>query len=836
MDQYDGRLVDDNQYSELSIGDQMEVDAMLNRRDRISAKRNGQIPSAFMGGDGEDDDYLAKMRRRRRHRGGARVDEAIDEGDEYDPGAFDPDFVLDDLKGRSIAEWIVLEQPRQQVAHRFRKFLLEYVDANGNSVYEEKIQRMCEMNEKSLEVSYIQLHEVQTLLALWVGDAPVEMLKIFDEVAVELVKERFEFYDRISSSIHVRITDLPTEEKIRDLRHFHVNKLVKIRGVITRRSAVLPEMKYVTFACAKCSHLMGPFFQQGGMEVKINHCSSCNSRGPFNVRNEQSGYRDYQKLNLQEAPGSVPPGRLPRYKEVILLDDLVDSVRPGEEVEITGIYRNVYDISLNATNGFPLFATIIEANHVNKQEDRFAGHRLTPEDKMAIMELSRDPRVAKRIIKSIAPSIYGHEDIKTGIALSMFGGVSKDIQGKHRLRGDINILLMGDPGTAKSQFLKYVEKTANRAVFTTGQGASAVGLTAAVHKSPVTREWTLEGGALVLADKGVCLIDEFDKMNDQDRTSIHEAMEQQSISVSKAGIVCSLQARCAVIAAANPKSGRYNAGRSFQENVQLTEPILSRFDILCVVKDVIDVENDERLARFVVDNHIRSHPDQGDDSPAVEDRDADILDQDLLRKYIMYARENIHPRLNQLDQEKLARVYSSLRKESMATGSIPMTVRHVESMIRMAESHAKMHLRDFVRQDDLDVAVRVMLESFLGANKISVAKSLRRKFRRYLVSTGDNDELLHHLLKTLANEHFQYKLYDNPTFRRAQANNEDLEMLVDKIEFDAEEFEWKARELNIHDVSHFYKSRLFTSSGYCVEERVNNQNRMSKFIVKQMSH
>lgn len=276
--------------------------------------------------------------------------------------------------------------------------------------------------------------------------------------------------------------------------------------------------------------------------------------------------------------------------------------------EVTGVYRNNFDAALNAKNGFPVFSTVIEANHINKEEDLFAAFRLTEEDEREIRALAHDERIRKRIIKSIAPSIYGHDDIKTALALSLFGGVSKDINHKHRIRGDINVLLLGDPGTAKSQFLKYVEKTAHRSVFATGQGASAVGLTASVRKDPITREWTLEGGALVLADKGTCLIDEFDKMNDADRTSIHEAMEQQSISISKAGIITSLQARCAIIAAANPIRGRYNPTIPFQQNVELTEPILSRFDVLCVVKDAVDPVMDELLARFVVGSHLRSHP------------------------------------------------------------------------------------------------------------------------------------------------------------------------------------------------------------------------------------
>lgn len=501
----------------------------------------------------------------------------------------------------------------------------------------------------------------------------------------------------------------------------------------------------------------------------------------------QTVYSNYQKLTLQESPGSVPPGRLPRHREVILTADLVDHAKPGEEVEVTGIYRNNYDATLNARQGFPVFATIIEANSVRahrsgdeeaegaevdgRREEGDRGY-LSEEDIHQIRALSRDPRVFDRIIQSIAPSIYGHEDIKTAIALALFGGVPKDVQGKHRLRGDINVLLLGDPGTAKSQFLKYAEKTAHRAVFTTGQGASAVGLTASVRKDPVTREWTLEGGALVLADRGVCCIDEFDKMNDADRTSIHEAMEQQSISVSKAGIVTSLQARCAVIAAANPIRGRYNASVPFGMNVELTEPILSRFDILCVVRDTVDAVGDELLAKFVVDSHVQSHPHGpsfGERKEVqMEDREGEgeemgafskvtPVDQALLRKYIHYARERVFPKFGSTDQQdKVATLYADLRRESLTGGSIPITVRHVESMIRMAEARARMHLRERVRGDDLDVAIRVMLESFIGAQKHSVMRSLRRAFARYVEGPADHEELLLHHLRRLVHDQVRY--------------------------------------------------------------------------------
>lgn len=343
-------------------------------------------------------------------------------------------------------------------------------------------------------------------------------MKIFNSVALDVVLAGFEEYKNIKEEIHVRITDLPITEHISELRLTHLNALVKVTGVVTRRSGVFPQLRYAKYDCARCGFIMGPYYQDVNTVIRVPSCTNCLSKGPFTINSQETVYRNYQKITLQESPGSVPPGRLPRHKEVILLWDLVDSCRPGEEVEIIGIYRNNYDISLNTKQGFPVFSTVIEANHVTRAKD--TAHNIlniTESDLKNIIKLSKDPNIVKRLIKSIAPSIWGHEDVKTALALAMFGGVFKNPKGKHRIRGDINVLLVGDPGTAKSQLLKYIEKTAHRAIYTSGQGASAVGLTATVRKDPITREWSLEGGALVMADRGVCLIDEFDKMNDKDR-------------------------------------------------------------------------------------------------------------------------------------------------------------------------------------------------------------------------------------------------------------------------------------------------------------------------------
>jgi DNA replication licensing factor MCM2 len=690
-DEYGGADIDDEgEYDELDVSTRRQLEARMNRRDRELARQR-RMPNAFLQDEDEDGDLdLMNQPRRRRH----HYDEEQDEDMADD--IMDEELSLEtlqDVKAASLVEWVAQPAVQRTIKREFKAFLTEYTDEHGSSVYGNRVRTLGEVNAESLEVSYDHLSTSKAILAYFLANAPGEMLKLFDEVAMEVTLLHYPDYERIHSEIHVRISDLPVHYTLRQLRQTHLNCLVRVSGVVTRRSGVFPQLKYVKFDCSKCNITLGPFQQESNVEVKISYCQNCQSRGPFTLNSEKTVYRNYQKLTLQESPGTVPAGRLPRHREVILLWDLIDKAKPGEEVEVTGVYRNNYDAQLNNRNGFPVFTTILEANNIIKSHDQLAGFRLTEEDEHQIRVLSRDPQIVDKIINSIAPSIYGHTDIKTAVALSLFGGVSKVAQGKHSIRGDINVLLLGDPGTAKSQVLKYVEKTAHRAVFATGQGASAVGLTASVRRDPLTSEWTLEGGALVLADRGTCLIDEFDKMNDQDRTSIHEAMEQQTISISKAGIVTTLQARCGIIAAANPMGGRYNSTIPFSQNVELTEPILSRFDILCVVRDTVDPGEDERLARFVVDSHGRSHPssrdtDENQNAMDVEhesDQRADAanseepkqegeIPQELLRKYILYARERCRPKLYQIDQDKVARLFADMRRESLATGAYPITV------------------------------------------------------------------------------------------------------------------------------------------------------------------
>ncbi|XP_033335181.2 DNA replication licensing factor Mcm2 [Megalopta genalis] len=796
LDRYDPNLVDDEAYSEMSQGERAAAETAMLKRDRAAGIIRDDRYLLY----DESDEEEVQARKR-------RMAEKAATGELEDVEMIESIENLEDTKGHTVKEWVSMLGPRTEIYNRFKSFLRTHTNSKGQYMYKERIRHMCESNQSSFFVEFPILASKEHVLAYFLPEAPFQMLEIFDEVAKDLVLTIFPSYERVTTEIHVRISELPLIEEIRTFRKLHLNQLVRTLGVVTATTGVLPQLSVVKYDCTKCGYVLGPFVQNQNAEVKPGSCPECQSIGPFMINMEQTIYRNYQKITIQESPGKIPAGRIPRSKECILLSDLCDRCKPGDEVDVTAIYTNNYDGSLNTEQGFPVFATVLLANHLHVKDSKEIVESLTEEDISSIISLSKDHQIFDRIVASIAPSIYGHEYTKRALALAIFGGESKNPGNKHKVRGDINVLMCGDPGTAKSQFLKYIEKIAPRTVFTTGQGASAVGLTAFVRKSPTTREWTLEAGALVLADHGICLIDEFDKMNDQDRTSIHEAMEQQSISISKVGIVTSLHARCSVIAASNPIGGRYDASMTFSENVDLSEPILSRFDILCVVKDEIDPMQDRHLAKFVVNSHIKHHPTNAEKTITTEENARDIsIPQDLLKKYIVYAKQNVHPKLTNIDQDKVAKLYSQLRQESLATGSLPITVRHIESIIRMSEASAKIHLRDHVQDTDINIAIRMMLDSFVDTQKYSVMRSMRQTFQKYLSYKKDHSELLYYILRQIT--------LDTLAFQRALHGNR-----ITTIEVSERDLLERAKQIDIHNLHPFYESDIFKSNNFVYDSK-----------------
>jgi DNA replication licensing factor MCM2 len=887
----DEAFIDDrSDASEMSEGDRREVDGMLEReallarqletRTRAERKRKDGRGAVFSDVD-EDEDFMnvlvtdsddeddePKPRKKRSAGGGGDGEddegsgaESILDGD--DPRAEDElDAVYNDATLPTdqefdwtspqcdLAEWIAQELPRRMIKNRILHFLRNF-EVNGTAVYEERVRLMTRDNAQSFEVTYGHLSLVyNSVLVLWLADLPEAMLELFDDAANYFVyRIVVPHYRNVQPNVVVRIAEMPLCDPIRDFRQLHMNVLVRVEGVVVRRSPVYPQMVAVRYDCRRCGFVVGPIYQRGEREHKVSTCPACHSKGPFSVNMSLTEYRNHQCVVLQEPPGKVPPGRLPRSLEVILTYDLIDTAKPGDEIHVTGVYKNNFDPLLNSRQGFPVFTTVLHANHVSRKTTDMSHFRLPDHEKRRLLELARHPMVKKKLLRSVAPSIHGRDDIKIGLLLAMLGGVPKDVGGdqSHKIRGDINVLLVGDPGCAKSQFLKFVEKTADRAVFTTGRGSTAVGLTASVHKDSISGDFVLEGGALVIADRGVCLIDEFDKMSDQDRTSIHEAMEQQTISVARGGIVTTLSARCCVMAAANPIGGRYDPSVSFDANVNLTTPILSRFDLLFVVRDEVNEELDEQLATFVCRSHQRNHPKhhaevrqhmqraheklvelrrellegemlsqeernvkeaemlqlreeltgrnvREDDDPA----SPNPLPQETLRRYILFAKAHCTPRISNVDANTISQLYMELRQESKH-GGIPITVRHMESIIRLSEAHARLHLREFVKDEDVSAAIALFLRCFLGTQKYSMRGTMEARLRKYLELDTEPLQLVHH--------HVKQAMRQTRVFERQLAGGVE----PDVVKIDCADIETVVSGLGVtaEAIAHYYQSDEF---------------------------
>ena len=758
LDTYNYKTLDDKEYSEMSISDKRRADEEIQKRHKkeyysqkkIKNQRN--LPKILnqdsLYSESRNDLSLELKKRKENYYEGMEDIYNIDKEDDPDEEKY---LQLDTIRGK-LSQWIKDSKTVLYIKKKFRTFLLKFRDRNNELVYEKRLTDMCVNNKQSIEITYKHLSDKNPTLAYWIFETPALILPYLNNVVFDLACNFYPGYQDIQDEVYIKIKDFPLEEKIRDLRTFHINTLVKVKGVVTRRYPIYQKLKKLFYLCIKCGDRKGPLYQNDKVDISLGQCATCQSNGPYKVDNTSKVYGNHQKITVQESPGTVLPGRVPRSKEVILLGDNIDIARPGDEIEIIGIYSSRFDYNMNVKHGAPIFSTFIEGNSI-KRTHEIESHSITEDDKEKIKKLAKNPKVFEIITQSIAPSIFGHSDIKKSIALALFSGVAKT-KDSHRIRGDINILLLGDPGLGKSQFLKYIQHVSHRSIYTTGKGASAVGLTASVKRDPISGEWCLEGGALVLADTGICLIDEFDKMNENDRTSIHEAMEQQSISISKAGIVANLQARCSVIAAANPYKGNYDDKMSFKENVELSDPILSRFDVLCVLKDEVNICNDKRLADFIVRSHIINHP----DVERVEENDfKNILDQNFLKKYILYSKKNFKPRMTMICGKILENFYIKLREQSKKSSGLNIVVRHLESLIRLSTASAKLHLRNEVTEKDCHISIGILLNSFIKSQKPSIAQNLKKKFTSFLKRVESNNSKLAYILNTLMNQQILYK-------------------------------------------------------------------------------
>jgi len=563
---------------------------------------------------------------------------------------------------------------------------------------------------------------------------PQEVIPIMDQTVKDCLVSLFLDLTAVPASIDDIETNIYTirpynlnavRKGMRELNPNDIDKLVSVKGLVLRASAIIPDMKVAFFKCNACDHTIAVEIDRGVISEPTK-CPRqvCGQVNSMSLIHNRSSFADKQVIKLQETPDLVPDGQTPHSVNLCVYDELVDTCRAGDRIEVCGIFRSL-PVRVNARQRAlkNLYKTYLDVVHISKIDSKKLGvdastlqqlatetqeidqkRQLSADDIEKVKEISQRDDLYELLARSLAPSIYEMDDVKKGILLQLFGGANKQFQKGGRYRGDINILLCGDPSTSKSQLLQYVHKISPRGIYTSGKGSSAVGLTAYITRDIDTKQLVLESGALVLSDGGVCCIDEFDKMSDATRSVLHEVMEQQTISIAKAGIITTLNARTSILASANPINSRYDPNLPVTSNIDLPPPLLSRFDLVYLILDKIDESIDRHLARHITDMYLEDVPDSVSNSA--------VLPVETLSTYIQYAKENINPVITAESKSELVRAYVDMRKmgdESRSSEKrITATTRQLESMIRLAEAHAKMRFSQYVELVDVKEAVRLI--------------------------------------------------------------------------------------------------------------------------------
>lgn len=637
---------------------------------------------------------------------------------------------------------------------RFQNFIETFcVNETELPHYMIKLNNVLEMEIPYVDINCRHLFQFDPELYQQLICYPQEVIPVFDTVVNEVFFSKYPSADltHVTKALQVRPFNVQKTKNMRFLNPEDMDQLITVSGMVIRCSDIIPEMRDAFFRCIVCSYTTIVEIDRGNI-AEPTLCPHCNTNHCFELIHNQSLFTDKQVTKLQESPDEMPAGQTPHTVNLYSYNELIETVQAGDRVSVTGIYRAVpMQVNPRMRNFRSVYRTHIDVLHFLKSNDSRISFAVEEKDKLSeerietLRELSKAEDIYDRLANTLAPSIYENSDIKKGILLQLLGGTRKTSKTKNHLRSEINILLCGDPGTSKSQFLSYVYDIVPRSQYTSGKGSSAVGMTAYVTKDPETRQLVLQTGALVLADNGVCCIDEFDKMSESARSVLHEVMEQQTLSIAKAGIICQLNARTSILAAANPCESQWNKNKTIIENIQLPHTLLSRFDLIFLMLDPQSEQYDKRLANHLVSLYYKTENYERDE----------LMDTTLLQDYITYGRETFLPILNEESRLKLIQCYVNMRAVGSGRGQVSAYPRQLESLIRLSEAHAKMRYSNVVEMVDVDEAWRLYREAL----KQSATDPLSGKIDVGILTTGLSSaarqrrhDLADYLTKTISSQ------------------------------------------------------------------------------------
>jgi replicative DNA helicase Mcm len=561
--------------------------------------------------------------------------------------------------------------------------------------YQKDIHSRVKLGSKFLAIDFNNLAMFDPELAEELLNEPNDTLK-----AAEIALSQFDIPEK---SMTVRFFNIPDTQhiKIKDIRSDHLTKFIAFDGIVRQASDVRPQMISAKFECPAC----GNTITMPQVEEKFKEPTRCSCGRTGRFRMVDKLLVDSQRLIIEESSESLDGGEQPKRLAIFLREDLVEpkmekKTTPGSKVRVYGIIKEV-PIPSKTGGQSTKFDLCLETNFIDPIEATYEDLIIDEDDKSQIEQLSKDPRIYEKFRDSIAPSIFGHEDIKGALVLQLMGGVRKESSDGAVTKGDIHVLLVGDPGAAKSSIIKFMEKAAPKARYVVGRGATSAGITASVVRDEFLRGWALEAGAIVLANGGFLLLDEMDKMTEEDTSAMHEAMAQQTVTISKANIQATLRARTSVIAAANPKLGRFDPYQPIAAQIDLPPALINRFDLIFPVRDIPNKEKDDKIASHVLQLQYNSNQIEAD------------IPIEVMKKYVAYARQNIAPKLTPSAIEEIKNFYVNLRNSSVtgdadAVRPIPISARQLEALVRLAEGSARVRLSKKVTRSDARKAISIM--------------------------------------------------------------------------------------------------------------------------------